>query len=248
MPEASKNVNVDEAATHPLLRIQQLDTETEQLSHRKATLPIRAELAEAQAKQTEHRGRLETVAAQRLEIALRQKRLEQEAATMEARATASDRRLYSGEVRAIRDLQALQDEIAGLKSRQAHLEDQSIEALFEIEELEASEQSLQQQLDATSETVIVLQAELATLEEEIDTELSKVHRSRVKQTGSVEAATLASYERLRQSYGPSTAVEFDPSTGCGCPNHMPTVEVSRIKRCEPGSVQGCSECGRLVLR
>ena len=39
-----------------------------------------------------------------------------------------------------------------------------------------------------------------------------------------------------------------PSSGCGCPDHMPNVEVARIKRCTKGEVLDCAECGRLVLR
>jgi len=63
-----------------------------------------------------------------------------------------------------------------------------------------------------------------------------------------EASAVVVYERLRQTFGPSTAVTFDPSSGCGCPQQMPAVEVARIKRCARGEVLDCAECGRLVLR
>jgi predicted nucleic acid-binding Zn-ribbon protein len=29
---------------------------------------------------------------------------------------------------------------------------------------------------------------------------------------------------------------------------MPAVEVDRVKRCEPGSILECEECGRIVFR
>ena len=239
----------DDAETpHPLLEIQRLDTETEQLQHRMGTLPQRRDLRAVQAERSELQQNLDTVNTQRLEVLQRQKRLEQEAATIEAKADTDDRRLYSGEVRAIRDLQALQDEVAGLRSRQGHLEEQAIEALMEVEELENRAASLQADLDRNEERATVLEAEVASAEASIEVQLVSVLEARSRGSAGLEASTLASYERLRQSFGPSTAVEFDPTSGCGCPQQMPAMEVSRIKRCPEGSVESCSECDRLVIR
>jgi len=101
-------------SVHPLLEIQEIDTETEQLQHRRATLPLRQDLAAARSELRELRQQIDTVGLQRIEVLTRQKRLEDEAAIIQARADKDDNRLYSGEITAIRDLQALQDEIAGL--------------------------------------------------------------------------------------------------------------------------------------
>ena len=256
MPEASPlddgtpDDNNDETAesVHPLLEIQEIDTETEQLQHRRATLPLRRDLAAAQSEQRDLQRQIDTVGLQRIEVLTRQKRLEDEAAIVQAKADKDDNRLYSGEITAIRDLQALQDEIAGLRSRQGVLEDRAIEALMEAEELSSEAETLEEQCAVGDERVTVLEAELAATEASIDEQLAALSGARTEAAARAEASAVAAYERLRQTFGPSTAVSFDPSSGCGCPHQMPAVEVARIKRCTEGEVLDCAECGRLVLR
>ena len=237
-----------EEAVHPLLEIQQLDTETEQLQHRRANLPQRRDLSATRAEQSELQRRIDTVALQRIEVLTRQKRLEDEAAIIRAKADVDDNRLYSGEITALRDLQALQDEIKGLRSRQGALEERAIEALMEAEEFSEQADSLEAQRTANEERVTVLEAELAAAEAAIHQQLAALAAARAEASARAESAALARYEGLRQTFGPSAAVPFDPSSGCGCPDHMPNVEVARIKRCTKGEVLDCAECGRLVLR
>ena len=238
----------EEERLHPLLEIQRLDTEAEQLQHRRANLSQRQDLSAARAEQGEVQKQIDTVGLQRIEVLTRQKRLEDEAAIIQARADKDDNRLYSGEITAIRDLQALQDEIAGLRSRQGLLEERAIEALVEAEELSEQASSLEAQRGASDERVTVLEAELASAESAIDKQLADLATARAEAAGRAEAEAVAMYEHLRDTFGPSTAVPFDPSSGCGCPHQMPAVEVARIKRCAEGDVLDCAECGRLVLR
>ena len=255
MPDADQSDNEaldgggdSQEEVHPLLEIQQLDTETEQFQHRLATLSQRQDLRAARAEQRELQRQIDTVALQRIEVLTRQKRLEDEAAIIQAKADLDDNRLYSGEITGIRDLQALQEEIAGLRSRQGALEEHAIEALLEAEELSEQADSLESQRTAGDDRVTVLEAELASAEAAIDERLAALNEARTQAAARLEAAALAKYESLRETFGPSTAVSFDPSSGCRCPHHMPAVEVSRIKRCAEGEVLDCAECGRLVLR
>ena len=233
---------------HSLMEIQRLDTETEQLQHRRANLPQRQEMIAVRAQQSELQRQIDTVALQRIEVLTRQKRLEDEAAMIQAKADVDDNRLYSGEVTAIRDLQALQDEITGLRSRQGMLEERAIEALMEAEELAEQAASLEEQRGASDERITVLEAEMESAQAAIDEQLDSLSVARAEATATAEAAAVARYEQMRETFGPSTAVSFDPSSGCGCPHQMPAVEVARIKRCTEGDVLDCAECGRLVLR
>ena len=255
MPEAASrdDESADEAdqaaaSVHPLLLIQEIDTETEQLQHRRANLEVRDHLDAARSEQRERQRQIDAVALQRIEVLTRQKRLEDEAAIIQARADKDDNRLYSGEITAIRDLQALQDEIAGLRSRQGLLEERAIEALMELEELSGQAETLDDQRAAGDERVTVLEAELAAEEAAIDEQLAALSMTRTEVAARIDPSAVVDYERLRQTFGPSTAVTFDPSSGCGCPQQMPAVEVARIKRCAEGEVLNCAECERLVLR
>ena len=246
--ETSDEADPAAASVHPLLEMQEIDTETEQLQHRRANLGVRGDLDAARSEQRERQRQIDTVAMQRVEVLTRQKRLEDEAAIVQAKADVDDNRLYSGEITAIRDLQALQDEIAGLRSRQGLLEERAIEALMELEELSGQAETLDDQRAAGDERVTVLEAELAAEEAAIDEQLAALSTTRTEVAARIDASAVADYERLRQTFGPSTAVTFDPSSGCGCPQQMPAVEVARIKRCAEGEVLNCAECERLVLR
>ena len=119
---------------------------------------------------------------------------------------------------------------------------------MEAEELSGKAESLEEQRAVGVERVTVLEAELAAAEAAIDEQLAGLSATRTEVAARSETAAVAKYESMRQTFGPSTAVAFDPSSGCGCPHQMPAVEVARIKRCAVGEVQDCAECGRLVLR
>ena len=244
----SDESNQSDESVHPLLQIQEIDTETEQLRHRRDTLEVRRDLDAARSERSDLQQQLEALGLQRIEVLTRQKRLEDEAAIVQAKADVDDNRLYSGEITAIRDLQALQDEIVGLRSRQGVLEERAIEALMEAEELSGQAEALEAQSAASDERVTVLEAELAAAEADIDAKIASLSAARIEVAAGAEAAAVDRYERLRQSFGPSTAVAFDPSSGCGCPHQMPAAEVARIKRGAEGEVHDCAECGRLVLR
>ncbi|MCY3618205.1 MAG: hypothetical protein OXG66_11060 [Acidimicrobiaceae bacterium] len=246
--DSSSDAPDGEERAHPLLEIQRLDTETEQLHHRRDNLSQRQDLSAVRTEQAELQAQIDTVALQRIEVLTRQKRLEDEAAIIQAKADIDDNRLYSGEITAIRDLQALQDEIKGLRSRQGMLEERAIEALMEAEELTDRAESLEEQRRSCDERVTVLEAELASAEATIHGQLAALSTARTEAAEVAETAAVARYERMRETFGPSTAVRFDPSSGCGCPHQMPAVEVARIKRCAEGEVLDCAECGRLVLR
>jgi hypothetical protein len=232
--------------THRLLDIQRLDTEAEQLRHRHETLPERTRLAEAEAERARLQGEIQRLGAERLEVATRQKKFEDEAQIFATKADEDDRRLYSGEV-AMKDLQPLQDEIAGLRERQGELEDRALEAMEEAESLATQQADAEAALEATEATVTAAGAELAAAEAEVDGLLAEVASARLEAVAAVDEADLAAYERLRPGLGSSTVVAFDGGNCVGCPSTMPAVELDRMKHADPGAVLDCTECGRIVI-
>ena len=211
-------------------------------------MALHEDLAAAQAEQARRQQAIDEVAARRARALVRQKRLEVEAGVLEASGDAKDARLYSGEIRGIRDLEVLQSEIEGLRSRQSALEDQAIEALILIDDLSGEADALEAERSSAAERATILEAELAAVEAEIDERAAAAAAARDSAAAALDPEVLARYVRLRERFGHSTAVSFDPVRGCDCPSLMPMAEISRMSRCEPGSVLDCAECGRLVLR
>lgn len=231
---------------HRLLDIQRLDTEAEQLRHRHATLPEREALVEAAAERARLVGEIEMVGASRVEVATRQKRLEDEAQIFATKADEDDKRLYSGEV-GMKDLQPLQDEITGLRDRQGELEDRAIEAMEEGETLAGEQATAESALEAVNARITALEAELAAGEAEVAGLLAEVVASRADAAAEVSDDDLAEYDRLRPGLGSATVVSFDGRNCVGCPSTMPAMELDRMKHADQGSVLSCNECGRIVI-
>ncbi|RMH74356.1 MAG: hypothetical protein D6683_12800 [Actinomyces sp.] len=232
---------------NPLLEVQRLDTEADQIRHTREHLPTRAALEEARREQAEHQRRIEEIAVERLAVIERQRRLEGELGVLEERIAADERRLYSGEVAALRDLQALQDEIAGLRSRAGELEERILEAMETAEGLEARVDELKAAAAGVDARVAELEARLAAEEAELDAALAANRAERAERAAAVDPDLLADYERLRPGFGAATVVTFDRNC-VGCPSSMPAVEADRVLHAAPGSVLHCEECGRIVLR
>lgn len=234
--------------TDALLDIQRLDVAADQLRHRRINLEERAALEQALADQKAEQDRIDEVAAARVEVATRQRRLEDEAQIVATKVDADEAKLYGGDVTGLKDLEALQHEIATLRERQGGFEDQALEAMEEAEELANRIAELEAARESSDQRVSALEAEISVLETEIDAELERLVADRAGRVADVDASLLADYERLRPAFGAATAVQFDGSKCVGCPSIMPAMEVDRLKHLDGTDPASCTECGRIVLR
>lgn len=231
-----------------LLDLQALDVETRQLNHRRAALEQRAKLDDALAEQARRQGEIDTVAAARLEVSNRQKKAEAEAQMVSDKADVDESKLYGGEVTGLKDLEALQHEIAMLRERQGSFEDVALEAMMEAEELQERVAALERARTSIDEVITGLRREIAEAEAEIDAQLADVAAKRVEVAAAVAPELVAEYERREPAFGASTVVRFDGSNCTGCPSSMPAMEVDRIKHLDGDVPVDCQECGRIVLR
>jgi predicted nucleic acid-binding Zn-ribbon protein len=231
-----------------LLTVQEHDTAVDQLVHRRAHLPARSELEELMSSVARTDAAIVEVEARRHELARGQQRLEDEIATLTAKAAASDKTLYGGTIGNPRELQALQEEIAALKRRISQLEDQEIELMEQIEPIDAelgASRATRADLDEKAGT---LRAQIAEEEVVIDAELERVRAERTSVAGSVDADLLAEYERLRPHSGGIAIARLVGGSCGGCHLGLSAVEVDRIKKLPPEAPAFCEECGRLLAR
>lgn len=229
-----------------LLTVQELDNTAGALRHRLANLAERVALDEAVARVTRLDAELSERNAPRRELERQQQRIEDQAASLREKADSEDKRLYSGSVKALRELQAIQEEIVLLRRRSSQLDEQILELMLEIEPLAESVAALEDQRqqaedDAARRTVALAEAEAA-----VSAELATVEEQRTLAASTVPADALSHYELLRPGLHPATVVRLVGSRCEGCPSQMPSVEVDRIRHLEAGLAE-CDECGRLVL-
>ena len=229
-----------------LLTVQELDNTAGALRHRLANLVERRALDEAQALVTTLEAELAQRSAPRRELESRQRRLEDEAATLRVKADSEDKRLYSGTVKGLRDLQVIQEEITFLRRRASQLDEQTLELMMEIEPLADSVADLTARRDRAEAAAVTATVALAEAEAAVVTELRTVEGQRAAAAADVPPEALARYQALRPTLSPSTVVRLVRSRCEGCPLQMPAVESDRIRHLASG-LTDCDECGRLVL-
>ena len=231
-----------------LLAVQEHDTTADQLAHRRSNLPERAELQQSMAALAQVEARVTEVDAAKHELVRVQQRLEDEISALTERATAHDKTLYGGTIGNPRELQALQDEIAALKRRIGHLEDQEIEVMEQIEPLDADLATLAGERAALDERAAALRAQIAEAEVEIDGQLAEVTAARAALAAGVEPELLAEYETLRPQLGGIAIARLVGGSCGGCHLGLSAVEIDRIKKLPPEEPARCEECGRLLAR
>lgn len=237
-----------------ILEVQTLDLSVDQLRHQAATHADRERLSEIDTRLAAHDAEVAEVEAARQDVERQRKRLEDEVATIQARRTEIDGKLYGGEVTASKELLALQDEAASLLQKQTALEDDELELMEQIEErsgdlagraeirsgLESERAAAQSSLDAA----------LATIDAEI-TEIGQQRATKAApEPGSVQGWSdlLARYDELRAQYDGVPVARLVGSRCDGCHIQLSAVAVDQLSKMPDDAVVTCEECGRLLVR
>ncbi len=231
-----------------LLDVQDHDTRAEQVRHRRASLPQRNELARIGAELATLETAEAEVSARRHELARQEKRFEDEAALVEAKAASENRRLYSGEITNPKELQAIEVEIASLKRRQTELEDEAILLMEQIEPVDGELAALDDRMAALRTAQTAATEELAAAEAEADAELVTVLDERAALAASLDADLLATYERVQAQLRGVAVSRLVGNTCDGCHLALSAVELDRVKREPPGVLVYHEECGRILVR
>ena len=230
-----------------LLDLQHTDTHADQLNHRRETLPERAALVDI-----DHRIGLADVAlakavSARDLVAEKQQDLEADLASSEDRAAAVSRRLYSGEVSASRELQAMAADVETLKARSSELEDSILEVLEELEPLDKQVSETETALAALRSERQAAAVALAAAESVLDSELAEVESERAEIAPRVPDSLLRTYEQLRARLGGVGVASLVGSRCDGCHLTLPATELDRIRHLPAGEMVSCDQCGRILV-
>lgn len=237
-------------ATPPVLELQRLDAQAAALRQRLAAHPARAALAAGEAEQAR-------IEALRHEAEERRRALDADERALGARVTdlvagmtETETMLYSGVVRATKELVGLQQELSGMKSRRKLLEEEefgllerSEAGIRELTALDARTNALQQEIEA-------LRATLAAATTEAELALEGLAGAREAVLPSVPTSLLAAYEKLRTEsrLGGLVTARFDGQTCRGCNTTLPIVAATKILREPETAVVQCPRCRRLLVR
>lgn len=230
-----------------LLDVQAHDLVLDQLRHRRASLPER-EALRGQAALLAELGRRQAGNDRRAhELERTQRRLEDETASVVAKVTASEGRLYSGSVVAPRELQALSAEVEGLRRRQRSLEDEVLEVMEVREPVDAESARLAREHQGLRIEGQRLDGLLAAGEHEIDGQIEAEQAARDGAAPEVPDELLATYDRLRARLGGVGVARVEAGRCTGCHLHLSAVELDHLRRAGDGAVVRHEECGRILV-
>ena len=230
-----------------LLLVQEHDIARDRLRHRRTALPERAELEtrtanlralDAQAREV--RGRRDVVLAD-------EKRLDDEARSLGARAEEGDAKLYSGTVSSPRELQAMQADVEMLRRQRSDLEDQELEVMEARELLDAEIAVLDADTAVVHSDIERLQGVIVGAESEIDEELGKEETARAQQAAAVPDSLLADYERRRAQNKGAGAARLVGTSCTACHLSIPSTEAEHIRRDAGAAVAYCDNCGAILV-
>jgi uncharacterized protein len=230
-----------------LLALQDLDTHIDQEMHRKAQLPERAELAEIERLMGQAQAARSVLAAALGEVASRQEAAERELKATEDRVVQVNRRLYGGTVTASRELQAMAEDVEGLKRRASELEDKALAFMEEREPFDADLAALDGKLAELTERQGDTLERLGAAETEVD---ASIARLAAQHPGAVEAVPkplLTAYDRLRSRLGGVAVARLVGGRCDGCHLSLPAMELDRIRHQNAGSLETCEQCGRILV-
>ena len=230
-----------------LLEVQEHDTHLDQLRHRRATLEERTIVERARSDVERASALTADLDQRRQELRREQRRLEDEVAAYEDKASGADSALYGGSVTNPRELQALQDEVSSLRRRIRQLEDRVIELMEQLEPLDAEGERLSTERADADQRLTTGTAALRTAEAEIDGELERVLASREKAAAMVPEPLLAEYEQLRSRLRGVGVSRLTNGQCGGCHLRLSAVELDRIRKGSPDAIVHCEECGRLLV-
>lgn len=230
-----------------LLELQQADTLGDQLRHRRANLPELAAVGSIDRQIADAESELERATEARDEVAQRQKELESELAATDTRAEAVTRRLYSGEVSASRELQAMSADVDSLKERSSHLEDAILEVLDVLEPLEKQVTGLESGLATLHRERGAAASALGTAQAIVDTELSTVLSQRQELVKRIPEPLLGTYEKLRARLGGVAVARLVGNRCDGCHLTLPATQLDRIRHLPAGELVTCDQCGRILV-
>ena len=231
-----------------LLQIQDKDTQILAAQHQIKELPEREEIRTIQNSKEALEEILITKQSEVHENNRNQKRLEDEVATIEERTEKQKQKLYSGEVIAIKELQALEADIESLKERQILIEDQIIEVMELNEPIQKEIQTLTEQTDEYEQNETKLLNALTKAIEGIESAIKTIQSEKTSLTTELSNELLTEYENLRARPGYVSVAKLVNRTCNGCHLDLPAVEVDRIKKLQEDDIINCEECGCILVR
>lgn len=250
MTDAADESDTDETepatAGGRLLELQRIDTESDQLTHRRERLPERDQLSAASKSLSEWERLRSSMRSRMDELTSVIEQAESAAAEVAAHKTRLEAQMKT--VIAPREAEALMHEIGTLDEQTDTLDTRELEALEEQSEIDDRLTEHLRSESTLRDTVGSADEALQRATSEIDAELDELAGERAERRSEFDESILARYDRVRASSG--VAVAQLVGHRCeGCHLDLSAAEVDDVKDEAAGAtgVAECPNCGRILV-
>jgi len=230
-----------------LLDVQAHDLALDRLRHRREALPERAQLDTATRELAVRERERDEVQRRREEVLREEKRIDDEAQALGARAAEVEQKLYSGTVTSPRELQAMQADVEMLKGHRSDLEDRELEVMEQRETLEGQLAALDANRATLAADIDRLRAVISAAEVEIDAEAGVEQGARDAAAEKIGANLLRDYETRRARNKGAGAARLVGTTCQACHLSIPSTEAEQIHRGGGSEVAYCDNCGAILV-
>ena len=239
-------MKADPQAQRQLLELQAIDTALAQLAHRRKNLPELAELdklARELSSLEDERVRVQ-VAVDDIDRDIA--RLDKDVEQVRTRADRDRTRLDAG-TGPVRELEALQHELATLSRRQGELEDAELELMERREQEQSTVDAIEARLGSARQARDEVEARRNAAVAEVEAETAARGTARAPIAAGLPKDLLDLYEKMRESSGMGAAL-LRAGRCQGCRLEIAGSELSRIRGADADEVVRCEECRRILVR
>jgi predicted nucleic acid-binding Zn-ribbon protein len=174
----------------------------------------------------------------------RQRDLDLETQGLANKIAGSEQRLYSGAVKNPKELSDLQAELASLRRRRQHLEDDLLSAMIELEEAENAHGQASDHLDQIQARWTAEQADLVAEKETLQGKQAEIAEAQAELLPKIDAGDLDTYQRLRRTKGGLAVVQVQNGACGGCGLGISPALDWKIRHESMGI---CSNCRRIIV-
>ena len=148
----------------------------------------------------------------------------------------------------LRDISAMEHEIAQMDRRLAKLEDDQVDAEERVETARAAQEKMKAEAQAITEDIERLKADFQADVAEADDELRRVIAARRELTDRLPSDLLNEYEEARRRNGALAVIEVRDGYGIGVAADLSPMELERIRLTPADEVYLTEETAQIVVR
>ena len=233
------------ADQNELLRLQAADTRLAQLAHAVSSLPQSKELAALQPEVEALRARWIAATGELEDARAELGRVESDVKLVEARVARDNERVQH--TASVKDVQALEAELASLAKRKGDLEEIELTVMQRVEDLEKALAAVEAERAEQDARVAALEAARDEEAGKLNAQREALATDRATIAGALPADLIELYERQRARYGLGAAALIR-GVSMGSNVKLTESDLSEIRRAAADDVVLCPDSGAILVR